>query len=66
MGEVPPNMTLIALPCYSRLCKTKRGCLVEAGVGDPSHSAVLKDVTREELARHCRRQTRGAEVILQL
>ena len=59
-------MTLIALPCYSQLCEAKRGCLLEAGVGDPSHSAVLKAITREELARHCRRQTRGAEVTLQL
>jgi len=35
-------------------------------VRDPSQSAILKAITREELAHHCRRRTRGAEVTLQL
>ena len=66
IGEVSFNMTLIAWPCYSWLCEAKRKYLLEAGVRDPSQSAVLKAITREELARHCRRRTRGAEVTLQL
>jgi len=66
MGEVLLKMTFIALPCYSRLCEAKRGCLLEAGVKDPSHTAILKAITREELARHCRRRTRGTDITLQL
>ena len=31
----------------------------EAGVSDPSTSAVKKSVSREELAHHCRRKTWG-------
>ncbi len=41
----------------------KRGELVLAEVPDPSPSAVRKALTREELARHCRRRTRGTEEI---
>ena len=44
----------------------KRGCLLEAGVTNPSQSIVLKAVTRNEMARHGRRRTRGADVTLQL
>ena len=39
----------------------KRGELIQAGVPDPSESAVKKAITRGELAKHCRRRTRGAE-----
>ena len=43
------------------LMSAKRGELVLAGIPNPSPSAVKRAVTREELARHCRRKTRGAE-----
>jgi len=62
-------MTLIAWPCYSRLCEAKRRYLLEAGVRDPCQSAILKElkaITGEELVCHYRRKTRGAEVTLQL
>ena len=38
----------------------------QAGVSNPSMHAVRKAVSKEELSRHCRRRTRGAEVTLQL
>ena len=43
------------------LMSAKRGELVQAGVPDPSSRAIRTALTREELARHCRRKTRGAE-----
>jgi len=66
IGEVSFTMTLIAWPCYSWLCEAKRRYLLEAGVRDPSQSAVLKVITTEEPAYHRRQRTRGAEVTLQL
>lgn len=45
---------------YQLLAKAKRGELIQAGVSNPSDSAIWKATTREELARHCRRRTRGA------
>jgi len=53
MGEVPLNMILIELPCYSCLCEAKRASLLEAAVKDPSQSAILKAVTRKGLTHHC-------------
>ena len=47
---------------YSWLCDAKRGCLQREGVSNPSMSAIRKAVAKEELARHCRRRTRGAGV----
>lgn len=47
---------------YDRLADAKRGCLQQEGVRNPSMSAIHKAITREELSRHCRRRTRGAEV----
>ena len=43
------------------LYSTKRGELKMAGVANPSEEAVRKAVTKEEIARHCRRRTRGFE-----
>ena len=40
---------------------TKRGCLQQQGVSTPSMSAVQKAITTNELSRHCRRRTRGAD-----
>lgn len=48
------------------LISAKRGTLVAAGVPNPTESAVMKAVTRKELARHCRRRTRGTEETVQL
>ena len=46
---------------YTRLMNSKRGELIQAGVPNPSMSATSKAITKEELARHCRRRTRGVE-----
>ena len=46
---------------FNVLMSAKRGELIQAGVPDPSESAVKKAITRGELAKHCRRRTRGAE-----
>ena len=37
----------------------KREELIRAGVSDPSTSAIRKAISKEELAHHCRRKTRG-------
>ena len=39
----------------SLLYRAKRGELRNAGVVNPSKDAVRKAVTKEEMARHCRR-----------
>ena len=51
---------------YMRLLNSKREELLQAGVPNPSTSATTKAVTKEELARHCRRRTRGVEETTQL
>ena len=48
-------------PDYLLLMAAKRGELVQAGVPCPSESAIKKAITKEEMARHCRRTTRGTE-----
>ena len=45
---------------YQLLAEAKRGELIRAGVTNPSESAIRKATTKLELARHCRRRTRGA------
>ena len=46
---------------YDRLILAKKGELQSTGMTNPSDSAAKKAITREELARHCRRRTRGVE-----
>lgn len=43
------------------LMSAKGGELRSAGIKDPSNSTVKKALTTKELARHCRRRTRGTE-----
>lgn len=45
---------------FNKLKSAKRGELINAGVSDPSPAAVQKAISKEELARHCKRHTRGA------
>ena len=52
--------------CFSNLCDAKRQCLQQQGVIKPSMDAIEKAITRNELARHCKRKTRGAELTAQL
>ena len=51
---------------FSNLCDAKRQCLQQQGVIEPSMDAIEKAITRNELARHCKRKTRGAELTAQL
>ena len=44
----------------------KRGEMVQAGVVNPTDTAVKKAISKDELARHCRRRTRGAEKTTEL
>lgn len=44
---------------YQKLMEAKREELVSAGVSGSSPAAIRKAISREELARHCRRRTRG-------
>lgn len=41
--------------------EVKQGEMRSAGLGHPSDTAVRKAISRDELLRHCRRRTRGAE-----
>ena len=41
------------------LMEAKKGKLIQAGLSDPSPSAVRNSLAKEELSRHCRRKTRG-------
>lgn len=43
------------------LREAKRRELMNAGVANPSPSAVTKALTKDEMARHCRRETRGTK-----
>ena len=43
------------------LLSAKKSMMVAAGMMSPSEVAVRKAVTRDELARHCRRKTRGTD-----
>lgn len=51
---------------YSALFQAKKREMEQAGIPDPSLDAVRKAITREELAKHCRRKTRGAEKTVEL
>ena len=44
---------------YELLLVAKRGELVKQGIQCPSAECVRKAVTKEEMSRHCKRQTRG-------
>ena len=46
---------------YQLLLQAKKSEMVKAGIPSPSDRAVSKAVTKEELAHHCRRRTRGTE-----
>ena len=51
---------------FELLMQAKKAEMVKAGIPNPSESAVRKAINKEELARHCRRKTRGAENTVQL
>ena len=51
---------------YQLLMQAKRAELIAAGIPNPSGDAVKKAIKKEELARHCRRKTRGVEQTMEL
>ena len=53
----------VTMPCSAQ---QKEAELIAAGVLCPSERAVKKAVTREELARHCKRKTRGVHAELEI
>ena len=44
---------------YQLLLTAKRRELIRQGIRNPSAGCIRKAVTKEEMSRHCRRQTRG-------
>ena len=40
--------------------------MVQEGIPDPSEKAVVKALTKNELAKHCRRRTRGTQETIEL
>ena len=48
------------------LREAKKRELINAGITDPSPSAVTKALTKHEMAQHCRRETRGTEETVDL
>lgn len=46
---------------YRLLLKAQEAELVAAGIEHPFDSGVRKAITKEELARHCRRRARGVD-----
>ena len=51
---------------YQLLMTVKRQELVAAGLQVPTEAAVMKAITREEAARHCRRRTLGVAEMEQM
>ena len=46
---------------FDLLISAKKSELVKAGIANPSDNAAKNAITKDELARHCRRRTRGTE-----
>jgi hypothetical protein len=44
----------------------KRSEMTLAGLANPSDSAVKHAISKEELSKHCKRKTRGAEKTIEL
>ena len=44
---------------FDNLVSAKRAELVRAGVSEPTPSSIRKAISKEELANHCKRRTRG-------
>lgn len=51
---------------YKLLMSAKKGEMISAGIPDPTESAFRKAISKEELARHCQRRTRGVQNTTQL
>ena len=51
---------------YQLLLRAKEAELIAAGMQHPSGTGVRKTITKEELARHCRRRTRGVDRTIDL
>ncbi len=51
---------------YQRLVEAKLGEMMVAGLRNPSESAAKKAIKVAELARHCKRRTRGTAATIHL
>lgn len=51
---------------YQLLLRAKEAELIAAGMQHPSNTGVRKAITKDELARHCRRRTRGVDRTIDL
>lgn len=51
---------------FEVLVSAKRGEMVQQGIPHPTDKAVRKAISRDKLARHCRRRTRGVEQTIEL
>ena len=56
--SLPHSLLFLSTHLFSL---SQKGELVQAGIVNPSLSAIKKALTREELAKHCQRRTCGAE-----
>lgn len=61
MGQLSDCIFVWDAEDYSKLKAAKAGMLREAGMRRVSEIAVMKAITKEEMAQHCKRRTRGAE-----
>lgn len=66
MGQLSNSIYEWDASDYDLLMTAKRGELIQAGISQPSSTAIRKAITREELARHCRRRTRGEDATIEL
>ena len=46
---------------FEYLMSAKKAEMVSAGIPDPSPSAIQKAISKDEMARHCKRRTRGVK-----
>lgn len=51
---------------YQLLLRAKEVELIAAGMQHPSNTGMRKAITKDELARHCRRRTRGVDRTIDL
>jgi hypothetical protein len=51
---------------YTSLLEAKKGELEASGISNPSEKAARKALAKDELLKHCRRRTRGAEETIKI
>ena len=64
MGRLSNSIFEWDMDDVSRLIDAKRGEMIQEGVENPNDLAVRKAIKREELAKHCKRRTRGTDATI--